>query len=152
MSTTSGISNMRAASNPKVVTGKGEQVSPQQKINTLFQQIDSFGTGRITKTQFEQAFNKLSLPASIKSIGKDAAFSKLDPSGTGIVSKQDFIRGMQVLMTQKSATVTKEIPAEVKSTSSPKIPVNNPIAQKQISDMHSQAGNSTTGNTINITA
>jgi hypothetical protein len=152
MSSTSGISNMRAASIPNIVSGKGGQVSSHQKINSLFQKIDSSGSGRITKAQFEQAFNKLGLPSSIQDIGQDAAFRKLDPSGTGSVSKQDFIRGMQVLMTQKNTTVNKEISSEIKSTPASKIPASNPISQNQITNLHPQAASSSTGNTINITA
>jgi len=145
MSTTSGISNMRAASLPKVASTQGTQISPQQKLNNLYHQIDSSGSGRITKVQFELAFNKLSLPASIKGIGQDAAFSKLDPSGTGIVSKQDFIRGMQALMAQKPAPEIKSIPVQ-------KNLVNSPVSQSQITKTLPQSGNSSTGNTINITA
>ena len=152
MSTTSGISNMRAASIPKVALGQGGPISSQQKINNLFKQIDSSGTGRITKAQFEQSFNKLSLPSSIKGIGEDAAFSKLDPNGTGVVTKQDFIRGMQALMAHKSTPVIKEIAPEVKSNSALKIPPNSSVPQSQITKMLTQTGNGSTGNTINISA
>jgi hypothetical protein len=104
MSTTGGISNMRAASVPKVASGASPTVSAQQKISNLFP-ADRFksGTGRITKAQFEQAFSKLNLPASVKGIGLEAAFSKLDPSGTGVVSKKDFIQGMQSMMASKNS-------------------------------------------------
>ena len=152
MSTAGGISNMRAASIPKVTSGQGGSATPQQKINNLFQQIDSSGTGRITKAQFEQAFNKLSLPASIKGIGQEAVFSKLDPSGSGVVSKQSFIRGMQALMTQKSAAVHKENSPETKTNPAPKNSVSNSAPKSQISNLLPQSGNGTTGNTINITA
>ena len=152
MSTTSGISNMRAASIPKAASPQGTSASPQQKINNIFQQIDSSGTGRITKAQFEKAFNELSLPESIKGIGKDAAFSKLDPSGSGVVTKQDFIRGMQALMSQKPATVKKEASPEVKPIVAPKTPANSLIAQNQPTNNYPQSGSGKTGNTINITA
>lgn len=152
MSTTSGISSMRAASVPKVASGQAASSSPQQNINNLFQQIDSAGSGRITKAQFQQAFNKLNLPASIKGIGQEAAYSKLDPSGSGVVSKQDFIRGMHALMAQKTTSVHKEISPEIKATPTPKSAASNPASPSPITNMLPQTGNGTTGNTINITA
>ena len=152
MSTTSGISNMRAASVPKVASAQGTSASSQQNINNLFQQIDSTGTGRITKAQFEQAFNKLNLPEAIKGIGQDAAFNKLDPKGSGVVSKQEFIRGMHALMTKKSNSVRKETSPELRTTPAPKSPAISSASKSQITNMLPLSGNGTTGNTINITA
>ena len=73
---------------------------PAQKMANLFQQIDTSGSGTITKAQFEQAFQTMNPPGSIKSLGADAVFSKLDPNGTGSVSKQDFVNGMSSMMLQ----------------------------------------------------
>jgi hypothetical protein len=144
---------MRAASLPKVASGSSAPVSPQQKISNLFQQIDSSGTGRITKAQFEQAFNKLSLPASVKGIGSEAAFSKLDPSGTGVVSKQDFIKGMESLITkaapaqQKDATVAAKAAPAVNSA-----PAHVAAAPAPPSNMPAPPAGGPIGNTINISA
>jgi len=73
---------------------------PAQKMFDLFSQIDTSNSGSISKTQFELAFNTLNPPAGFKSIGSDAVFAKLDPNGTGAVSKQDFKNGMLQLIAQ----------------------------------------------------
>jgi hypothetical protein len=73
---------------------------PEQKMATLFDKIDSSGSGSITKAQFEQAFASMHPPPAIKAMGADAIFGKLDPNGTGSVSKQDFTQGMTQLMQQ----------------------------------------------------
>lgn len=152
MSTTSGISNMRAASMPKVASSGSSPVSPQQKISNLFQQIDSTGTGRITKAQFEQAFNKLNLPPSVKGLGLEATYSKLDPSGTGVVTKQDFIHGMESLMTQKSAAPHKEAALDVKSAPAPKAPASAAATPSPSGNLPPPPAGGAIGNTINITA
>ncbi len=151
MSTTSGISNVRAASLPKAAP-TSTSVSPHQRISNLFQQIDSSGTGRITKAQFDQAFNKLNLPESVKGIGQDAAFSKLDPEGTGVVSKQEFMRGMESLMTQRTHQARKDSPAEAKSTPANKVQASNPVSQSASLNLPLPNVMGSTGNTINITA
>ncbi|HEX5363901.1 MAG TPA: EF-hand domain-containing protein [Gallionella sp.] len=99
MSTISGISGMGAM--PQAMSGASGRMAPQTKMSNLFQQIDTANTGRITKAQFEQAFNNMNPPASFKAIGLDAAFSKLDPAGRGSVSKDDFINGMKSMMTHR---------------------------------------------------
>jgi hypothetical protein len=142
---------MRVAALPKVAP-TGDSNSSQQKISNLFQKIDSSGIGRITKAQFEQAFNSLNLPESVKGIGLDAAFSKLDPRGTGVVSRQEFIRGMESLMAQRNNQVRKDSPAEVKSTSAPKVQPGNPVSQTTPLSFPLPKAAGTTGNTINITA
>lgn len=153
MSTTNGISSMRAASMPKA-SGASAPVSPQQKMSNLFQQIDSSGTGRITKAQFEQAFNKLNLPPAVKAIGPDAAFSKLDSSGSGVVSKQDFIHGMEALVTQKAAQPRKEAATEAKPAAAANVNVSlgNVAKPNPPVNMPAPSAGGAIGNTINITA
>ena len=80
------------------MSGASAGMPPQQKMTNLFNQIDSSGSGGITQTQFDQAFQSLNPPAAFKQQGADAIFAALDPSGTGSVSKQDFITGMSNLM------------------------------------------------------
>ena len=152
MSTTNGISNMRAASIPKVAPVASPGVTSQQKISNLFQQIDSSGTGRITKAQFEQAFSKLNLPASVKGLGLEAAFSKLDPSGTGVVSKKDFIAGMESLMKQKGIQPQKQITAETKSTPATNATATNAALPGAPGKMPPPPAGGAIGNTINISA
>ncbi|HZW24722.1 MAG TPA: EF-hand domain-containing protein [Gallionella sp.] len=109
MSTISGISGSGAAM-PQAMSGASMRMPPQQKMSNLFQMIDTAGAGSITKTQFEQAFNNMNTPAAFKTIGVDTAFAKLDPTGTGKVSKEDFIAGMKSMMTfrhQQHAAVTQ---------------------------------------------
>ena len=76
----------------------GPAMSPTQRMSNLFDQIDTSGSGTITQSQFEQAFQAKnpSAPAS----AADAVWSKLDPNGTGQVSKQGFVDGMTTMMKQ----------------------------------------------------
>ena len=67
-------------------------------MTALFQNIDSTGSGSITRAQFQQAFHTLNPPASFKAMGADATFNSIAPAGSGTVSKQDFVQGMTSLM------------------------------------------------------
>lgn len=156
MSTVSGVSNMREAAMPQAKPAS-KPISPQQKITNLFQQIDTAGTGRITKAQFEQAFTKINPPPAIKAMGVEAAFSKLDPSGTGSVTKQDFIKGMESLMAQAQA---KEVAAKTAAAPAPNAQVSSaaPNPPKAMlpapapAAMPAPAPGGAIGNTINISA
>lgn len=99
MSSITGISGMGAAAMPQTMSGASMRMPPQQKMSDLFQLIDTSGTGSITRSQFENAFNNMNTPSAFKAIGLDAAWAKLDPSGSGQVSKQDFIAAMKTMMT-----------------------------------------------------
>ena len=94
------ISGLGMAGAPRAMTGASMRMPPAQKMGNLFAQIDTSGSGSITKAQFEQAFSTLNPPPGFKSKGADAVFAKLDPNGTGSVSKQDFINGMTQMMSQ----------------------------------------------------
>jgi Ca2+-binding EF-hand superfamily protein len=95
------ISSMGGASmSPRVMSGASSRMSPTQKMSDLFQKIDTSGSGIISKSQFEQAFQNLNSPPAVKSMGADAIFGKLDPNGSDSVSKQDFVNGMKTLMAQ----------------------------------------------------
>lgn len=83
---------------PQAMTGASMRMPPSQKMSTLFSQIDTTGSGSISKSQFEQAFSSLNPPAGFKAMGADAVFAKLDTNGTGSVSKQDFVSGMTSMM------------------------------------------------------
>jgi hypothetical protein len=56
----------------------------------LFDSIDTSNSGMISKSDFEQAFKSMNPPASFKAAGADTVWAKLDPNGTGQVSKKDF--------------------------------------------------------------
>jgi len=153
MSTTVDTSKNSAAYKPQVAAGATTQASRQQKLNSMFQQIDTAGTGRITKTQFEQSFNKLSLPVSVKDLGVEAVFKKLDTNSSGAVSKQDFVQGMDLLMTKKDSSSTKDSSVEIKSTPAPKAPVITAVTQNSSSDaLPTTDGGGKLGNIINVTA
>ncbi|MGZ5011262.1 MAG: EF-hand domain-containing protein [Methylobacter sp.] len=94
----SGMGN--AGMPPRIMSGASSRMSPDQKMSNVFQQIDTSGSGTITKAQFEQAFQSMNPPAAFKTMGADAIFSKLDPNGTGSISKQDFVDGMKTMMGQ----------------------------------------------------
>lgn len=171
MSSIGGVSSMRDASLPQVkAAGPGSKppVSPQQKMANLFQQIDTTNSGRITKAQFEQAFNKGVLPPAVKAAGVDAAFSKLDPSGSGSVSKQDFIKGMEAMAAYgvqpkkevanaaaaQAPAKTAQAPASGAPAQASGAPTPAPTvsAPDTLSSAPIPPANGPLGNTINITA
>lgn len=88
------ISGLGMAGAPQAMTGASMRMPPAQKMANLFAQIDTSGTGSITRTQFEQSFGSLKPPAGFKAMGADAVFAKLDANGSGRVSKQEFVNGM----------------------------------------------------------
>ncbi|MGD0633260.1 MAG: EF-hand domain-containing protein [Beijerinckiaceae bacterium] len=67
---------------------------------TLFSQIDTAGTGSITQSQFNQAFQSTNPPAGFRAMGASAVFQSLNPSSSGTVSQQNFVQGMTQLMAQ----------------------------------------------------
>ncbi len=122
MSTMSAISSMRDAAIPSAKStaraSEPKRAAAPDSIASLYRQIDTAGTGSITRSQFQQAFANTAPPAAIKAMGVEAAFKKLDPQGTGVVTRQDFIKGMSNLM----AAVPKEAPAVNK----PALAINPP--------------------------
>ncbi len=99
MSAIGGISGSGGGMMPQVVSGASMRMHPATKMANLFQKMDTGNSGSITKAQFKKAFQTLNPPSSIKTMGSDSVFSRLDPNGTGSVSKQDFINGMKPLVT-----------------------------------------------------
>jgi EF-hand domain pair len=82
----------------QAMSGASAGMPPQQKMTSLYNQIDSSGSGSITQQQFNQAFQTLNPPPVFQQQGASAIFAALDPNGTGSVSKQDFVSGMSSLM------------------------------------------------------
>ena len=80
------------------MSGASAGMPPQQKMTSLYNQIDSSGSGSISQQQFSQAFATLNPPPVFQQQGASAIFAALDPNGTGSVSKQDFVSGMSSLM------------------------------------------------------
>jgi Ca2+-binding EF-hand superfamily protein len=62
----------------------------QQLQQQLFQQVDTNGSGSVTKTQLEQAVSK----AGGSTAGADALYAQLDPNNTGSVSEQQFAQNL----------------------------------------------------------
>jgi hypothetical protein len=89
------ISGVSAAMPMDPMSGASYSAPPQQKMSNL---IDTSGSGSITQAQFNQAFQTNNPPAVFQQQGAAAIFSALDPSGSGSVSKQDFVSGMSSLM------------------------------------------------------
>ena len=83
---------------PMAMTGASGGLPPQQKMSNLYDRIDTASAGSITKAQFQTAFDTLKPPAVFRQAGVDAVFARLDPAGSGTVSRADFIKGMQALM------------------------------------------------------
>jgi hypothetical protein len=152
MSTAIGTSNNSATYKPQVNTAGVAQASNAHRLGNLFQLIDTAGTGRISKSQFDQSFSNLSLPISIKEMGKDAVFGKLDPNGNGVVSKQEFIKGLEPLMIQKDASSLRKTPVETKPTTQPKEPVNPLVAKLQSGETLPEVNIRGAGFIINTTA
>ena len=73
------------------------QQPAHQKMSQLFDMIDASGSGSISKTQFQQAFQAMNPPAKFQAMGADQIWAKLDSSGTGSVSRQDFVSTMKGL-------------------------------------------------------
>jgi hypothetical protein len=92
------ITGVGGAGGMHAVSGASTSGPPQQKMSDLFDSIDSSGSGSITQSQFDQAFQSRNPPAVFQQQGADAIFTALDPNGTGSVSKQDFVSGMKQLM------------------------------------------------------
>jgi EF-hand domain pair len=67
-------------------------------MTDLFSSIDTSGSGSITQSQFNQAFQSKNPPAVFQQQGAAAIFASLDPNGTGSVSKADFVSTMSKLM------------------------------------------------------
>lgn len=149
MSTISGVSNMREAAMPQVKAAASKPVSPQQKLASLFQQIDSAGKGSITKAQFQQAFNKLNPPEAVKVMGADATFSKLDPKGTGSVSKDEFVKGMEAIFAQAKS---KDIAVKAAAPAAPAPSQASAAPAPAPAPMPAPMANGPVGNTINVTA
>ena len=94
------VSGMGGAAAAQAMSGASMPKSPTQKMSNLFDSIDTSGSGSITKAQFEQAFQTQNPPKAFQQEGADAVWAKLDPNGTGSVSKQDFVTGMTSQMSQ----------------------------------------------------
>jgi len=92
------ISGITSSSGIHAVSGASYGAPPQQKMSNLFDSIDTGGSGSITQSQFDQAFQTKNPPAVFQKQGADAIFASLDPTGTGSVSKQDFVSTMSKLM------------------------------------------------------
>jgi Ca2+-binding EF-hand superfamily protein len=97
------ISGIGGGYSSQAVSGASMRMPPAQRMSQIFQKIDTNGTGSITKSQFESAFQSLNPPARLKSLGADAIFSKLDPNNTGSVTKQDFANGMKNILAELRA-------------------------------------------------
>jgi hypothetical protein len=86
-------------------------------------------------------------------LGAEAVFKKLDSNSTGAVSKQDFVQGMDLLMTKKDSSSTKDSSVETKSAPAPIVPVITTVTQSSPSDaLPTTDSGGKLGNIINVTA
>jgi hypothetical protein len=102
------ISGIASASGLHVVSGASTSAPPQQKMSNLFNSIDTAGSGTITQSQFDQAFQTKNPPAVFQKQGANAIWTALDPSGSGTVSKQGFVSTMSKLMVSLRAEGTSQ--------------------------------------------
>jgi Ca2+-binding EF-hand superfamily protein len=91
------ISGITSSSGLHAVSGASTR-APRQKMSNLFDSIDTSGSGSITQSQLEQAFQTKNPSAVFQNQGAGAIFVLLDPNGAGSVSKQDFVSTMSGLM------------------------------------------------------
>ena len=80
------IAGITSSSGIHAVSGASYGAPPQQKMSNLFGSIDTGGSGSITQSQFDQAFQTKNPPAVFQKQGADAIFASLDP--TGLISLQ----------------------------------------------------------------
>jgi hypothetical protein len=140
------IAGITSSSGIHAVSGASYGAPPQQKMSSLFDSIDTSGSGSITQSQFDQAFQTKNPPAVFQKQGADAIFASLDPTGTGSVSKQDFVSTMSKLM----ASLRTEAP--VQSASPPTDTLTASLqALKQI-DPTTVAPNASPGALFNYSA
>ena len=66
------ISAVSAPSGLHAVSGASTGAPPQQKMSNLFNSIDTSGSGNITQSQFEQAFQTKNPPAAFQQQGAAA--------------------------------------------------------------------------------
>jgi EF hand domain-containing protein len=92
------ISGISTSDSLHAMSGASAGMPPQQKMTSLFNKIDTNGSGSITQAQLDQAFQSFNPPAVFQQQGAEAIFAALDPNGTGSVSKQDFVSGMSSMM------------------------------------------------------
>jgi Ca2+-binding EF-hand superfamily protein len=71
--------------------GAGGVTTPAQFAQNLFSQIDTSGSGSITKSELEQAVTN----AGGTTTAADALYAQLDPNNTGSVTEQQFAQALQ---------------------------------------------------------
>jgi Ca2+-binding EF-hand superfamily protein len=113
------VAAIGGSSGLEAMSGASAGIPPQQKMTSLYNQIDTSGAGSITQQQFTQAFQTFNPPPVFQQQGASAVFSALDPNSTGSVSKQDFVSGMTGLMASLRADGASDV-------SSPSLESPNP--------------------------
>ncbi len=140
------ISGIGAAGGMHAISGASSSGPPQQKMSSLFNSIDTSGSGSITQSQFEQAFQSKNPPGVFQKQGADAIFAALDPNGTGSVSKQDFVSTMSKLMASLRADNAGQSGSQSSQSSAASLQALNQI------DPASMPQNAAPGSVINLQA
>jgi len=126
------VSGIGTTAGIHATSGASASWPPQQKMASLFDSIDSSGSGSITKTQFDQAFQSKTPPTAFQKQGADAIFGALDPSSTGNVSRQDFISGMSKLMSSLRADGTAQSGSQAQDSLTASLQSLNQIATSSV--------------------
>ena len=140
------ISGVGAAGGMHAVSGASSSGPPQQKMSSLFDSIGTSGSGSITQSQFDQAFQSKNPPSVFQKQGADAIFAALDPNGTGSVSKQDFVAVMSKLMASLRAGNTGQSGSQSQDSLAASLQALNQI------DPASAPQNAQPGSLINLKA
>ncbi|MCW6512823.1 EF-hand domain-containing protein [Lichenifustis flavocetrariae] len=98
------VSGMAGGYSVQAMSGASARMPPAQKMASVYSQIDTSGTGSISKSQFTQAFQTMKPTWGFRAMGADAVFQALGPNSSGNVSQKDFVQGMTSLMAQFRST------------------------------------------------
>src|ERR1700693_3703247 len=140
------ISEATSPSGLHAVSGASTGAPPQQKMSNLFDAIDTSGSGSITQAQFEQAFQTQNPPAVFQNQGAQAIFASLDPTGSGSVSKRDFVSTMSGLMASLRADNSGQSTSQPENTWTPSLQALNQI------DLASVPSTAAPGTLVNYSA
>jgi hypothetical protein len=126
------ITGITSSSGLHAVSGASYGAPPQQKMSNLFDSIDTSGSGSITQAQFEQAFQSKNPPSVFQKQGADAIYAALDPTGSGSVSKQDFVSTMSKLMASLRADGSASSASQPADTLTASLQALNQINPSQV--------------------
>ncbi len=101
-SSSSGITQQQFVSGVSRLLGHQDHAGGTPPVDQLFRQIDSTGSGAITKSQLESFFTANGGTAA----EADSLFAKLDTSQSGSVTERQFVDGVRTLADQSGSSAS----------------------------------------------